>query len=98
MVDFNKMDYRFYDCHCLGYDWQEEQKQLVLTCSYMDRETTIIKFDMVEKVLDLVVLPCHVIEYFIRTYDSELDCYCFEVKCKMLAETAKVWAQNVERA
>ena len=62
MVDFNKMDYRFYDCHCLEYDWQEEQKQLVLTCSYMDWETTIIKVDTEE--VDFVAMNSKGIVYY----------------------------------
>lgn len=98
ILDFNKMDYTFYDYHCMEYDWQEEQKQLIITCSYMSKEITSIKFEMVKQVMDLCILPSHVIEYFIRTYDNEMDCFCFEIKFKMLVETTKVWAQKVKRA
>lgn len=91
------MDFEYYDCRVREYNWNEKKHEMELQCLYRDKEKVNAVYQNAVQIKDLEGLPGYVIEYIKHTYDANTNNMRYEVKCKDLAETAMIWADDILR-
>lgn len=91
-------DYQYRDCFVIKYEWDNAKKELAIFCNYQARESIKITMCDVREYFALEILPNHVIDYIIPTFDYEKEADCYEIHLKQLYEVAKVWAKGMRRS
>ncbi|MBO5239261.1 MAG: hypothetical protein J6B50_10900 [Lachnospiraceae bacterium] len=95
-MDFNNMDYSFFDLDVDDFEYEEATGKLTIDCKYRGEENTKIVFRGVVNTEFLSILPVHTIEYIYIDRDTEKEKGRFEIHLKRLIEKATVWADSVE--
>lgn len=94
-MSLTERDYQYRDFCIRHYVLENEQKNLVLHCNYLDRNQPKLILHNVYAYNALEILQNHAIDYIIRSYDSEAGTHRFEIHFKQLYEVTNVWAEKL---
>ena len=94
---YHNMDFEFYDCKVKTFEVNVQTHELWLHCLYRKCEPVTIRYQGVEAVDGLGILPNKTIEYMTYHYDERKDCNRYEIKFQEVAERTIIWADRMGR-